>query len=308
MVPAILRLTRYCSRVGKRRVGTKGRDRSTLDAEDVRLAIYGHLAKTGRSPDASSLAEHFGVRTREVRETLETLAAARHLVLDGHHRVLMAHPFATIPLGFSVMGGRTLWWGGCAWDAFAMPALLSDEPSVLVATTCPACGMGHAWNVNRLGPPGGLQVAHFLVPMARVWDDVIHACGNQRIFCSEECVDQWLAVTGNQRGAVMDLATLWWLARHWYDGRLDRDYRRRDPQTAAAYFREVGLVGPFLGQLTRTGSKPNDAIERQPSPCVTNSRSCCCHSFSSDVRRSAFRCRCRSLPEPLPHRRRAPKP
>jgi hypothetical protein len=247
MVPAILPPTRYRSGVGKAKGGAKRRDRNALDPEDVRLAIYNHLAKTGRAPGTPALAEHFGAPKRDVLRALETLAAARHLVLDDLDRVVMAHPFATVPLGFSVMGTRMLWWGGCAWDAFAMPALLPKEPSVLVATTCPACGMGHAWNVNRLGPPGGLQVAHFLVPMAHVWDDVLHACGNQRIFCSEECVDQWLAATGNERGVVMDLATLWRLARHWYDGRLERDYRRRDPQTAAAYFREVGLTGPFWG-------------------------------------------------------------
>jgi hypothetical protein len=45
----------------------------------------------------------------------------------------------------------------------------------------------------------------------------------------------------------MDLATLWRLAQHWYDGRLDRGYQRRDPMTAAAYFRSVGLDGPFWG-------------------------------------------------------------
>ncbi|MGW6915370.1 hypothetical protein ACWGB8_16365 [Kitasatospora sp. NPDC054939] len=32
-------------------------------------------------------------------------------------RVVMAHPFASVPLGFSVMGAHTLWWGGCAWDS-----------------------------------------------------------------------------------------------------------------------------------------------------------------------------------------------
>jgi hypothetical protein len=247
MVPAILLPSGYRSAVGKARGGAKRRDRDALDPEDVRLAIYGHLAKTGRAPASSALAEHFKVGRRDVKRAVETLAAARHLVLDDHDRVVMAHPFATVPLGFSVMGSRTLWWGGCAWDAFAMPALLPHEQSVVVATTCPACGIGHAWNVNRVGPSGGNQVAHFLVPMAHVWDDVLHACGNQRIFCSEECVDQWLLLTGNERGEVMDLATLWRLARHWYDGRLERGYRRRDPQTAAAYFREVGLVGPFWG-------------------------------------------------------------
>jgi hypothetical protein len=150
-------------------------------------------------------------------------------------------------LGFSVMSGTTLWFGGCAWDAFAIPALLPGEAPVVVATTCPACGAAHAWSVGSHEPPVGEQVAHFLVPMAHVWDDVLRACANQRIFCSQECVDQWLVRSGHERGAVLTLDQLWRLARHWYDGRLERGYQRRDPPSAAAYFEELGLSGPFWG-------------------------------------------------------------
>ena len=45
----------------------------------------------------------------------------------------------------------------------------------------------------------------------------------------------------------MDLATLWRLARGSYAGRLDRGYRRRDPEQAGEYFASVGLRGPFWG-------------------------------------------------------------
>jgi hypothetical protein len=145
------------------------------------------------------------------------------------------------------MGSRTLWWGGCAWDSFAMPHLLDADPEVVVATRCPACGTAHAWSVNRDSVPAGDQVAHFLTPAHHVWDDVVHTCANQRLFCSTDCVDAWLAATGNARGYVMDLATLWRLARGWYAGRLDRGYRRRDPSSASAYFAEVGLHGGFWG-------------------------------------------------------------
>lgn len=93
----------------------------------------------------------------------------------------------------------------------------------------------------------GTQVAHFLTPMAHVWDDVVHTCENQRIFCNESCVDRWLTDTGNERGAVLDLATLWSLASNWYTGRLGTPYRRREPKEAAEYFASVGLVGPFWG-------------------------------------------------------------
>lgn len=207
-----------------------------MDLEDVRLAVYQAFAETGRPPDLPG-------REPELRQ----LAEARHLALDDQGRVVMAHPFSAVPLGFAVMGKRTLWWGGCAWDSFALPNLLPDEGEVLVSTRCPACGRPHAWNVGDQAPPAGDQVAHFLVPAARMWDDVVHTCGNQRIFCSTECVDDWLARTGNVRGYVMDLTTLWRLAEHWYDGRLERGYVRREPADAAGYLAGVGLTGPFWG-------------------------------------------------------------
>jgi hypothetical protein len=219
----------------------------TLDQEDLRLAVYLELARTGRVPEPAELADRLGVAGSEIRDGLHALATARHVVLDAGDRVLMAHPFATIPLEFAVMGRNTLWWGGCAWDSFALPHLLPDEQEVLVSTHCPGCGRALAWVVGRGAPPAGEQVAHFLVPVHQIWDDVVHACGNQRLFCEPACVDRWLAATGHERGYVMDLATLWRLARHWYDGRLERGYTRRDPATAAAYFRDVGLRGPFWG-------------------------------------------------------------
>lgn len=159
----------------------------------------------------------------------------------------MAHPFSALPLGFSVMGAETLWWGGCAWDSFALPHLLPDVTSVLVATECPACLRPHAFRVTSDAPPPGEQVAHFLVPAGHMWDDVVHTCANQRIFCSPGCVDDWLVSTQSLRGYVMDLDTLWRLASHWYDGRLEAGYVRREPADAQDYLKNVGLTGPFWG-------------------------------------------------------------
>ena len=99
-----------------------------VDDEDVRLAVYRSLAATSACPDAEGLATSLGSKAADIRNSLQRLANARHLVLGDDHRVVMAHPFATIPLGFSVMGVSTLWWGGCAWDAFAMPHLVDNEP------------------------------------------------------------------------------------------------------------------------------------------------------------------------------------
>jgi hypothetical protein len=217
------------------------------DIEDLRLAVYRTFAEHGRAATVEELAAVSGSESADVERGLRELAEARHVVLDDHGRIVMAHPFSAVPLGFAVMGARTLWWGGCAWDAFAVPNVLRHEGEVLVSTRCPACRRPHAWNVGSEHPPQGEQVAHFLVPVPHMWDDVVRTCSNQRIFCSRECVQSWLDRSGSTFGYVMDLTTLWNLAAHWYDGRLDRGYVRREPAQAAEYLRGVGLTGPFWG-------------------------------------------------------------
>lgn len=218
-----------------------------MELEDLRLAVYRSFAASGQAPTKAVLAEQLGTKGAEVSSGLEMLAHNRHVVLNSDHNIVMAHPFSAVPLEFAVMGSTTLWWGGCAWDSFALPQLVREPDPMLVATRCPACDTPLAWNVGVDRPPAGDEVAHFLVPAAHMWDDVVHTCGNQRIFCSNACIDQWLERAGQTRGYVMDLATLWRLAAHWYDGRLDHGYVRREPAAAAAYFRSVGLTGSFWG-------------------------------------------------------------
>lgn len=214
--------------------------------ETVRLAVYDGFRRTGRAPSLFGIAAAAEIGPDEVPEALAALHLSRDVVLrDG--AIAMAHPFTAVPLGFSVMGSSVLWWGGCAWDSFAIPHLIPEERTVLVATTCPGCGAPLAWVVDDRRPPDGDEVAHFLTPVAHMWDDVVHSCGHQRLFCSTDCVDRWLERTGRERGYVMDLDTLWALARDWYRGRLERDYRRRAPTEAAEYFHSVGLHGPFWG-------------------------------------------------------------
>ena len=222
--------------------------KTPINIEDLRLAIFHCFVDDGRAPEIDALSRQFDADPLEIRAALRDLARNRHVVIDADDRIVMAHPFTSIPLGFAVMGNRTLWWGGCAWDSFALPHLLKDEPAVLVSTRCPGCGWAHAWNVNRDEPPSGDHLAHFLVPAHHMWDDVVHTCGNQRIFCNQECIDRWLDDTSSAKGYVMDLTTLWRLASHWYDGRLERGYRRREPAEAVDYFAGVGLTGPFWGQ------------------------------------------------------------
>src|SRR5918999_727921 len=106
-----------------------------MEEENLRVAVYRSFAETGRQPAVADLADRFGVDAAEVRRGLRRLHDRRHIVLAGNGSdIVMAHPFSSVPLGFAVMGAATLWWGGCAWDSFALPHLVPHEPEVLVST------------------------------------------------------------------------------------------------------------------------------------------------------------------------------
>ncbi|WP_030143179.1 organomercurial lyase [Mycetocola saprophilus] len=222
--------------------------------ERVRLAIYRHFARTGQASTPDSVAERLNIGPEEADAAFDALILDRHIAVSPEGEIVLAHPFATRNFGFSVMGERVLWWGGCAWDSFAIPHLVPEEPAVVVATTCPHCDAAHSWTVTRDAAPEGDQVVHFLMPMGRVWDDVIHACANQRIFCSVDCVEDWARASGHEVGAIFDLRTLWNLSAQWYAGRLDPGYVRREPLVAAEYFAGVGLTGPFWGTPALTAN------------------------------------------------------
>jgi hypothetical protein len=148
--------------------------------EDIRVAVYGALATTGRLPGSGVLADLAGGSDR-ANEAIALLAERRAWALGTEGEIVLAHPFATRSFGYSVMSDRTLWWGGCCWDAFAIPHLVPGCDSVIVAGSCPACQRALTWRVATTGPPTGPERAHFLVPTARMWEDVIHTCSNQML-------------------------------------------------------------------------------------------------------------------------------
>jgi hypothetical protein len=81
-------------------------------AERVRRAIYDTFAVQGHAPDRQQIQGLAAADEAQVQEAIADLAARRQLVLDQSGNVVMAHPFTTVNLGFSVMGKRTLWWRG----------------------------------------------------------------------------------------------------------------------------------------------------------------------------------------------------
>jgi hypothetical protein len=215
-----------------------------LNPTQLRLYVYRAFADHARVATPADIAGEFDVTVGQALTALRDLDDAHHVVLDPERqRIVMAHPWASEFMGFVVASGSQKWWGGCAWDSFAIPALMGTN--CLVATHCPGCGAALALDVAPDVAPEGELVAHFLVPVSRIWDDVVFTCSHQLLFCSESHVDDWLARTGNNKGAVLELGTLWRLATGWYSGRLNLDYRRRTPAEAAQFFAGIGLTGEF---------------------------------------------------------------
>ncbi|WP_406628992.1 organomercurial lyase [Amycolatopsis sp. WGS_07] len=201
--------------------------------EDVRVAVYRAFASRGRPPTAPELADAAHGSLAVAKQALHRMADPRWLWLDECEHVALAAPFAAVPLGFAVMGEHTMWWGGCAWDSFAIPHLVSGEPEVLVATRCPGCGEPSALVVRRDRPPKGAQVAYFPASPDQLAGDR----GKQRLYCGESCVDS--------PGELLGLDALWHLAKDWYTGCLEPGYRPRGPVEAAEYFAANGRPDAF---------------------------------------------------------------
>ena len=108
----------------------------------------------------------------------------------------------------------------------------------------------HRMHDAPLYGPAGLLPLGALAPVRNTCS-FAETTGGARIYRSRPARDRPGAATKSgvtETGSyVMDLGTLWRLAAHWYDGRLERGYVRREPSAAAAYLRGVGLAGPFWG-------------------------------------------------------------
>jgi hypothetical protein len=218
------------------------------DLEPVRLAVYATLVAEGRAPSVLELARLTERSPDQVGQALRELAARHALVLTpAGDAVRMAHPFSAAPMGFVVapLDGRDdrLWWGGCAWDSFGISAAMTLD--VLITTTCPSCGRRHEIAAGpELAPPPG-TIVHFLVPAARWWDDVVHACSHIRLFCSADHVATWAADSGRDVGAIVPVQAVWRLARPWYGDRLRADFVPHTTARNQGILAGAGLAGDF---------------------------------------------------------------
>ena len=143
-----------------------------LDAS-VRTAVYRHIVETARAPGVSEIASRLDLDVSGVRDAYGRLFARRLLVLaaDGE-TILMAPPFSGVPTQHRVEVGGASYFANCSWDALGIPAAL--HAAAVVRSRCEQSREPITIRVGPDGPEPEPCVAHFAVPAARWWADIVY--------------------------------------------------------------------------------------------------------------------------------------
>jgi hypothetical protein len=138
----------------------------------VKLAVYRHLAETGRAPSPAEVAARAGSDVEGVLDAYHRLRAQRLLVLqpDGSS-IRMASPFSGIPTQHVVESGGIQYYANCAWDALGVAAALHQPATV--HSRCEQSGQPLRLQVGLAGPEPSDWLFHCLVPAAKWWDDIV---------------------------------------------------------------------------------------------------------------------------------------
>jgi Alkylmercury lyase len=143
-----------------------------LDTE-VKLAIYGLTAETGRVPNSLEVARKIGINEAGVLGAFARLHAKRLLVPEpgDSSRIRMAPPFSGIVTAFPVETNGKRYYANCVWDAYGIAAALHADAIIPAADG--HTGEPLTLEVKRHQPVLHPYVAHFAVPAAHWWDNII---------------------------------------------------------------------------------------------------------------------------------------
>lgn len=100
------------------------------------------------------------------------LAESHALVLDADGAIVIANPFSGVPTAYTAEADGRTWAANCAWDGLGILAALGRDGTVL--TTCSDCGEPLALELRHGRLAETDAVAHFLVPAAAWYDDLVH--------------------------------------------------------------------------------------------------------------------------------------
>jgi len=136
-----------------------------LDVQ-VKLAIYEITAETGGVPTSSQVSRKINIEQNEVLAAFRRLHAKRLLLPkpSDPHRIRMAPPFSGVPTRFPVEANGV-------WDAYGIAAALHCD--AISRASDGHTGEPLTLEVKNGEPILKSYVAHFAVPAAHWWDDLI---------------------------------------------------------------------------------------------------------------------------------------
>jgi hypothetical protein len=141
---------------------------------DVKLALYRWIADTGSVPNSAALAEAMDLAENDVRQIFSRLHSKKLLVPEpgDPSRIRMAPPFSGIPTKFPVDAKGKRYYANCVWDAFGIAAALHAD--AIVPASDGFSNEPLTLEVKNGQPSAHPYMAHFAVPAAHWWDDIIY--------------------------------------------------------------------------------------------------------------------------------------
>ena len=140
--------------------------------DNVRELVFDALLSTGVAPSRAEVAAQVSLPESQIAGSFERLAEGHVFVLQPQSReILMANPFSARPTPFRVSAGAKAWWGNCIWDALGIIAMTGKDGDL--QTSCPDCGEGLTLQVRDGKLLTSETIAHFTVPAAHWWDDIV---------------------------------------------------------------------------------------------------------------------------------------
>jgi hypothetical protein len=116
-----------------------------------------------------------GTERDQAMDAYRQLADAHVYVLEpgDPSRLRMANPFSAVPTSFRVTAPGRHYFGNCIWDALGIVSLVGGDGQV--ESSCPDCGDPLMLSVANRHLAVTEGVAHFSVPAARWWEDIIYS-------------------------------------------------------------------------------------------------------------------------------------
>ncbi len=141
---------------------------------EVKLKIYEMTAQNAKIPVAAEVASELGVPREHVEDAFEQLYTKRLIVPEpgDRSRIRMAPPFSGIETTFLVEVGTKSYYANCVWDAFGIPAALHKDG--IIHAVDGLTGERLQLEIKGGKPTPSDYVAHFAVPAAHWWDDIVY--------------------------------------------------------------------------------------------------------------------------------------